>query len=440
MRWVVFLGLLSACAHSTSPVSRDLVRDYRQFGNYPEAFDAAKAGLCENPSDVNWVGEYAQAWSDLRHPGNVDALVSLCSLPSFSEAYLRALVHASLKELPKAQEQFNALLSHPEADALSKEDRTEIYYRAGLVFLLAGDSEGALSHLAKASISMPSRVDIRLVEGQAHLSLKRYSKGIQSVLSILSLKPSAHALGKARRLMQKGWARVERPLKSDVQTKLNNHLSALERGEPSSGSFTELLLLSEHYSHSRVFTVAGMVALRLGAMERAHELLIRASELNPYSPDALRILGTSYAANNQWVKAFDPLNQAAKRNPFDAALLSVFAKAAVHLDEYVVAAEQYKTLTILEPLRALHLLHLARVQRKLEKYAIAEKSIKAGIKLDVTIPLVLEWAVIEAEHYKACSDLGEKSEAKAGVQEAVSQLLELAPKHPAAKTILASLK
>jgi len=440
MRSLVFLCLLSACAHSNPGSSRELIQNYRQSGNYAQAFETAKAGVCEHPSDILWVGEYAQAWSDLNHPGSIDALVATCPLSNISKVYLRALAHASLKEFSIAKTQFKSLLSGLEKASLSEQDKAEVYYRAGLVSVLAQDFPAALRSLAIASVSMPLRVDIRLAQAQAELSLKHYSKAAQSLFSILVLNPNTSSLVKARRLLQKGWALAEGPLPSDIQVVLQNYLSSLERGQPNSDALRQLISLSEEHSHSRVFTVAGMVALRLGAQKNAHQLLVKASELNLFSPDPLRILGTSYAASNQWVKAFEPLKEAAKRNPFDPAVLSILAKVALHLNENDVAAEQYKLLVILEPQRSLHLLHLARAQRKLEKYAIARKVIKAGIELELTIPLVLEWAVIEAEHYQACTDPGVKSDAKAGVQEAVSQLLELSPKHPAAKALLASLE
>ena len=431
--------MVTACAFNGVPSEHSMGTRAMERTSYGEAFNHYRAAVCQAPDELLNIRDLIGVWGKLGHPGIVEGLVEECEMPSLSRAYLRMLGYASSGQPDRALEIIRA----------SKEDETligadpwgqaEFLQRAALIALVAGEQGLGRRLIDRAALIAPQRCDIRLISAKAFLLEGELDSALDEVRALRILNPEKDEVSRARILIQAIATAREPALPELVREQLNQYLSLLERGEPGSGLLSEVTDFAERIGHSRAYVVAGMVALRLNLVFEGRRLLLEAAALNPYSVAPHRVLGLSYVARKQAVEAFDPLNKAVNRDPFDPELLISLGGVSVEMGEKIVAASTYRSLVKVEPERSAHFLALARVERSQGEYYRARATVTKGLELKQSIPLVLELAIIETEFFIAQSKATERRMARRQAHQAIDRLAELAPEHPALTSLISAL-
>jgi len=430
---ILLLGASCSTALQLTP-AQEAGRLHRE-GKVVEAYAAYAAALCGEADDLEVARSFVEIWFELGQPGDPTARVVDCELTPGVLHYVRGLVAASQGSYEPADQQLAAALGF-----LGANYHGEVFYRRGLVALKAGQAEEALAFLNQAAGLSPERGDVRLALCQSKIELGLLPEAVEILRNLVTIKPNPRQVKRGRQLLETAVRAAEDPLPSEVETRLMESLSALDRSELNRAGFLELLALANEVVHPRVLTLAGIAALRFGADREGARLLMRAAELNPLDPDPPRALGVALLAAERPNEAFAPLRMALERDPLDRELARKLAKAAKVIGDQETARLSYRTLVALEPRITDNHLLLARVERELGNLNAARLAVNQAYALDAkSIPILLERAVINAKLAHSAPTQEERRYAAEMTRASVGELLEIAPDHPGATPILDSL-
>ncbi len=431
------MGLLaiSACGHllPSSAIERGEV--LAREGRAVEAYEAFAEAVCENPRDVRVATEFVEIWHQLGGVGDPAAKVSRCKVSEPVVLYIegmRAAVAGRSRDadiaLARALE-----LSPPAYHA-------EIEYRRGLVALNAGNVD-ALSYLERAAGLAPARVDVRLAMARVLVDGEEYAEAVAVLRGVLALDVTPEEINKARRILGTAIDGAEPKLNPGVERTLQDILVGLEKGTPETTALVRAQALVEEVPHPRVLKVAALVALHRGLETEAVNRLEVAAELSPLDPEPWRILGMARHAGERANEAAAALGEAHRRDPFDVDVARVLASTSTQTQDFQTARDTYVDLTRLEPAVAEHYLLLARSERRLGRATAARRAAEAGVAISgQSVPLLLELASIEAQLALGAPTEDERRAARRRTEETIERLLEVAPDHPGAAAILASLE
>jgi tetratricopeptide (TPR) repeat protein len=431
--WI--LGLAVACAHLPPETLEQRAETLRRHGDAAGAYEAYATLLCERPAAAT-ARRFVETWAELGAAGDPQARLADCVFPSWIGNLVTGLVAGT------GGDEVTAERALAEAAAVAPPaEQGDLAYRRGLLALSRKDFASARGLLEKAAGLAPARTDVRV--GLAH-SLAELGEGEEAaalLASILELTPTREELERARKVLAALVRRSEAPLPEGVEATLSGILAELERGAPSPESLAHAMALADELPHPRALKVAGLVALHRGLTAEARRRLEAAADLNPLDPEPWRILGTALHATDQPRDALPPLREAMRRDPFDVEVVGLVAAAAAANGDADTAREAYRRLTVLDPGNAESFLWLARMESKLGHLHPARQYAGQGLALSPRhVPLLLELATLEAQLVLTAGNAVERAAAKQRAEAAVSRLLEVAPDHPAAATILASIE
>ncbi|MEE8408455.1 MAG: tetratricopeptide repeat protein [Myxococcota bacterium] len=438
-RIVISALTLVGCAGAMKLSTAQRADALRREGRLAEAYAAYAGVLCDHPGNgaqLDAARHYVETWHDLGQPGAPQARLEDCNLDPTVQAYVDGLVAGASGDIEAA----HVALARAET-TVAVAARGEVAYRRGLLDIGRNEPRLAQAHFDRAAGLEPERPEIRLALAQSLLDQARYDDAIAALRGLLAIETTRFDLDRARRIFRTAVKRSEPPLPDGVAQPINEILSALERGENAPGALERSQNLAAEVDHPRVLIVAGLVALQRGLKIEAGQFLNRAAMLNPIDPEPPRVLGTARYAAERPAEALAPLREAMRRDPFDVEVARMVATAAIAIEDTETARDTYRALIVLEPQIAEHYLWLARTERRLGRFGAARRAVERGCALDArNVLLLLELASVEMTLALSAPTAVERVDARQRAQSAVDQLLEVAPGHPGAVAILASLE
>ncbi len=434
MRWLLCCAaLLTACATSSTTVLERAATAQRQ-GDLPGAYAALADASCGGDPSLEVARQLVELWDELGRPATPTARLHGCNAAPVVLLYVDGLTLAVKGEHAAAAAQLER------AEALAPAE-LELPYRRALVLIAAGDGAAAGAQLERLVAHAPARVDLRLALAQAQVARQSPSDAVTTLRGVLRLRPSAAELRKARAVLNHAVRAAEPPLAEASAALLKSLLGALERGEARADTLEQARALWRETGHPRALTVTGLLSLKAGSRVEAHEQLAEAAALLPLDPDPVRALGISLHAAERPLEALPYLKDAVARDPFDGEAARMLASAALARGDVSLARDAYEQLTVLEPTNVENHLWLARLLRQRGDLAGARLAVARGCELTPRdVPLLLERAAIEAQLYAAAASDSERAAARARTKEAVEALLDAAPEHPAAASLLESVQ
>lgn len=428
-------GVVAGCAsRAVSP--RANAEALRRSGEPAGAYDAYAQWLCAGEADLAAAGAFVELWDELGRGGDPMLRLERCSVPPVQHHYASGLVAAIRGDFARADAALAAAQS-----AAADHELGDVVYRRGLVALRAERAADAVAHLARAVAYQPSRVEPRLALAQALVGGGDFSAAVDSLRGLLAISPGGPDLERARRILRAAVRGSVPPLEPAAEVVVQELLGALERGQVGEEHATRARELLDEVRHPHTLTAVGMIALRLGDLARGAALLQEAAQASPLDADPSRVLGASHYAADRPSLALAPLRAAAARDPFDAATQQALADCAIKLGQIEVALGAYRALAVLQPRTADHFLWLARLERRLGHLPAARLAVERGHAVEPQhVPLLVERASIEAQLVLLAESARERDQAEERARAAVADLLAVAPQHPGAEAILASLE
>jgi tetratricopeptide (TPR) repeat protein len=432
-RFMIALAL-AACSGGPQLSAVERANAALRQGDRAGAYDELTAELCKGSADLDAARHLVSVWDELGRPATPMDRLARCSPAPVVPPYLRGLTLAAQGDHAAAALELAA------AEALEP-GTIELTYRRGIVLLGAGDGVAAAIALSQAVAAAPTRVDLRIALAQAQTVRGTPADAIATLRGLLALRPPVVELRRARLGLNAAVRAGEPALPPASADILKGLLGALERGEANAQTLAQATALATSTQHPRALTVAGLLALRLGAAGEGRELLSRAAEASPLDPDPPRALGVSLYAADRPMEALPYLRDAAHRDPFDADVARMLAAVSTARGDNLLARDAYLRLTVLEPSVVENHLWLARLERQRGDLVAARQAAERGCVLTPSdVPLLLERAAIEAQLYSIATSDDERSQARARTRNAVTALLQAAPEHPAAGAILESVQ
>lgn len=437
--WLGCAGVCVGCAggveHAVSPWQR--AERLQREGRHAKAYAAFTEVICSRElQNLELLRQFVAVWDALGRPGRPGVRLTECGLQAIHRDYLEGLTAAVNGRHADAARHFR----RARADAAGPR-KAELSFREGRAWLRAGTLDAAGNALQQAESWAPARADIRIERARWLIARGQLSRAARKLQTVLGLEPTPELLEQARQVLHTAVRRAEEPLTARIERQLSTWLTQVSSGEVSEPVLLQVLALADRRPHPRILTVAGMMALQRGAREEGRELLLRAAEMNPLDPDPLRTLGIALHAAEQEAEAVEHLHAALKRDPFDVAVAQRLAEAANAMGEYGMARDAYRSMTVLQPQNSKAYLGLARMARRQGALATARQAVRSGCRLaPKSVPLLLERAVVEASWAQQARSSAERDAAVDQARNAVDELLEVAPRHPGATTILADLE
>jgi tetratricopeptide (TPR) repeat protein len=368
---VLSLGLAilgGACAHpAPAPSPRERARALDRRGEWVEAGAAYAQLLCQGPGLTDAPGlarDWVEAWDAAGRPEAARAELLACVADPTLRTYVEALAAGAMANWQRA----GTLLAEALGTAPASW-RPDLELRAALVALHTGEADAAFAHLEAARRAAPERIDIHLIAAQAYLGSNDFARTVEALRPLLRLRPSSNQLARARDLYHSAVEEARPPMTAADNAALKDLLAILQQERIGEEDLQLALRIAERQPQPRLLTVAGLVALKQGARFAGTRLLEDAERASPLDPDPPRLLGIAAVAQATPDEALEPLQEAARRNPFDVEIAQLLAQIAASLGRWQLAFDTYQTLTVLEPEVEAHHQALARCAKELRSVA-----------------------------------------------------------------------
>ncbi|MEM6733701.1 MAG: hypothetical protein AAF658_19230, partial [Myxococcota bacterium] len=330
MRWIVLgVAVLVGCATGAPQqnVSRDQFQAHLGAGEWAKAYVLAATLVCSAPS-YDDARTLVQLWDRVGRPSRPSSRLETCEIPPDVSAYVDALTLAVLEQYPDA---IAAVRSAQSSLAYTPENQlnlAELRYREGVIAALAGLHADAAVALDDASGLNPERVDIRLAHAAARLETDGPAASIETLRGVLTLRPSAREVDRARELLNRAVERSQPPLDPTTRVEVASALSEIEKDQATPDTALRLRTQVTSASHPKLKTAAGLVMMKLGRLAEGSFYLVEAAEQSPLDPEPSRSLGTTLYAAGQLSRALPHLRDAVARDPFDRGTLLTLAEAS----------------------------------------------------------------------------------------------------------------
>lgn len=382
IRSICIVSLLAtfACAHAAPAVSappataREKAQAARATKEFAAAYPLYTEALCEAlaedpgaPDAAELLRVSLELWEALGRPDSPPEPLASCPLPQPLRTLGDGLVASAMANWQRADE---VLAAAAEQAAESPPPwRAEVAMRRALVATHIGQSRAAEEHLLTAARATPDSPEVHLFAAHTQLRLGNPVGTVEALRGMLRAAPSPADLGRARILLRQA-ADAAAPAPSPADLAAAQELMQTLQSDPiDADELPHARLLVSAAPHPRVLTLAGLLALRLGATAQGIDWLERAQAQNPLDPDPPRIVAGHYVAASDAATAVIALHTAAEANPFDAELAAELARQEQKAGDWVGAAKTLEALLVLEPHVARHSEAYAQVQAQLRDRA-----------------------------------------------------------------------
>ena len=388
IRFICIAMLLgsSACGHFSwtatavpPPSARDRALAARTTQDLNAAYPLYAEALCEALAQDTAAGDAAELlrtsleiWEALGRPHMPPQTLTRCPLPAPLQTLGDALVASAMANWQRAAD----LLAQAAAQASASPGpwRAEVAMRQALVAMHTGQSRAVDTHLRTATAATPQVPEVHLFAAHTRLHLQDPRGAVDALRPLLHLAPTAVDLGRARLLVQQAVDAAAPPPSPADLAAAEELMQTLQADPIDPEELAHARLLVSAAPHPRVFTLAGLLALRLGATAQGMDWLEHAQAQNPLDAAAPRIVAGHYVAQRDTPGAIMALHAAWHANPFDAELAAELARQEKKSGDLQGAAKTLATLQVLEPQVPEHAQAYAEVQAQLKDRAAPQSN------------------------------------------------------------------
>jgi len=253
-----------------------------------------------------------------------------------------------LIEVSRGAGRMQAALTQFEKAAALMSGEADVPYRIGLIYLMNGEHQKAISSIERAIALDQNRPAFFVALGGALAKIGKNKQALEVMSRILTLSPTAAEAIKARSIA----ARVYDPLRGtdpELALDLKKIVDYLEQEVVQQALIGIDKILRNNPEISFAHTLKGMAHSRLENDGEAVVAFEHALSLTPENPLALIGLGDVYARLENWSKARGYYEKALTLDPFDLEAYRRMADLARARGDHERIASSFATLVLLDP-------------------------------------------------------------------------------------------
>jgi tetratricopeptide (TPR) repeat protein len=433
---VGFVGPV-ACAHNTPQSADEIGRRLARQGQHAQALHLFTQALCTQDADLTVARDWVRTWDRMGQPEGVVALLDKCGLQPGLRLYIDALQKATLGHSEESIVLFGKAIK-----ASSASDHGDMYLRRARLYVATKRLRLAGIDLQQVALIAPHLPGLYLCQARILLKQNQAHQVAIRLGQMLKYHPSPEHIREGRLLLHDAIGQHEPQITPELMQRIQKAQDVLAHTSLDRHAALSVLDEAHQFPHPKFLLVAGLTALRLGAQNEGERILKMAAKLNPLDPFAARTLGGSYFINENYSQALPWLSQAFALSPLEPSIARELGMSARAQSNHALALKAFSTLTVLEPLRRENHLNLARTQRLLGALQEASTTVERAYQLDTRhIPTLVERAILRTHMVqKLPLRTAQARKAKRWAHRSLEELLDVAPKHPAAKPLLEALR